>query len=46
VYVNYPLYDTPLEDMPVYGGNVERLREIGAAIDSDDVMGLAGCFKF
>jgi len=43
VYVNYALSDTPLEDM--YGGNVERLREIKAAIDPDDVMGLAGGFK-
>jgi hypothetical protein len=38
VYVNYALFDTPLEDM--YGGNVERLRKIKAAIDPDDVMGL------
>ncbi|KAI0290493.1 FAD-binding domain-containing protein [Russula brevipes] len=44
VYVNYALFDTPLEDM--YGGNVERLREIKAAIDPDDVMGLSGGFKF
>jgi hypothetical protein len=44
VYVNYALSDTPLEDM--YGGNVERLREIKAAIDPDDVMGLSGGFKF
>jgi len=43
-YVNYALFDTPLEDM--YGGNVERLREIKAAIDPDDVMGLSGGFKF
>jgi hypothetical protein len=44
VYVNYALYDTPLEDM--YGGNVGRLRKIRAAIDPDDVMGLSGGFKF
>ena len=44
VYVNYALFGTPLEDM--YGGNVERLREIRAAIDPDDVMGLAGGWKF
>ena len=44
VYVNYALYDTPLEDM--YGGNVGRLREIRAAIDPDDVMGLTGGWKF
>ena len=44
VYVNYALFGTPLKDM--YGGNVERLREIRAAIDPDDVMGLAGGWKF
>ncbi len=43
-YVNYALFGTPLEDM--YGGNVERLREIRAAIDPEDVMGLAGGWKF
>ena len=43
-YVNYALYGTPLED--IYGGNVERLREIRAAIDPEDVMGLAGGWKF
>ena len=44
VYVNYALYGTPLKDM--YGGNVERLRKIRAAIDPEDVMGLAGGWKF
>lgn len=44
VYVNYALFDTPLEDM--YGENVPRLREIRAEIDPGDVMGLAGGFKF
>ena len=44
VYVNYALFDTPLKD--IYGENVERLREIKAAIDPADVMGLAGGFKF
>jgi len=44
LYVNYALYGTPLKDM--YGGNVERLRAIRAAIDPDDVMGLAGGWKF
>ena len=43
VYVNYALFDTPLEDM--YGGNVPKLREIKAEIDPEDVMGLAGGFK-
>jgi hypothetical protein len=44
IYVNYALFDTPLED--IYGQNVPRLREIRAAIDPEDVMGLAGGFKF
>ena len=44
VYVNYALFDTPLEDM--YGGNVPKLREIKAEVDPGDVMGLAGGFKF
>jgi berberine-like enzyme len=44
VYVNYALFGTPLEDM--YGGNVERLRQIRAAIDPEDVMGLTGGWKF
>jgi hypothetical protein len=44
VYPNYALFGTPLEDM--YGGNVERLRKIRAAIDPEDVMGLAGGWKF
>jgi hypothetical protein len=42
--VNYALFGTPLKDM--YGGNVERLPEIRAAIDPNDVMGLAGGWKF
>ena len=44
VYVNYALFDTPLEDM--YGGNLARLRSIKAKIDPDRVMDLAGGFKF
>ena len=43
-YVNYALFDTPLEDM--YGGNVKRLREIRTKFDPEDVMGLTGGFKF
>jgi hypothetical protein len=43
-YVNYALFGTPLED--IYGGNLERLREIRAAIDPRDVMGLTGGWKF
>ena len=43
-YVNFALYGTPLED--IYGGNVDRLRKIRAAIDPEGVMGLAGGWKF
>jgi hypothetical protein len=43
-YVNYALFGTPLED--IYGGNLERLREIRVAIDPKDVMGLTGGWKF
>ena len=42
-YPNYALFGTPLEDM--YGGNVERLCKIKAAIDPEDVMGLTGGWK-
>ncbi len=44
VYPNYALFDTPLEDM--YGQNVARLRALRRAVDPEDVMGLAGGFKF
>jgi hypothetical protein len=43
-YPNYALFGTPLEGM--YGGNVERLCEIRAEIDPEDVMGLTGGWKF
>ena len=43
-YPNYALFDTPLENM--YGENVERLHKIRVAIDPEDVMGLAGGWKF
>ena len=44
LYPNYALFDTPLEDM--YGTNVQRMRAVRRAIDPEDVMGLAGGFKF
>ncbi|KAH9990398.1 FAD-binding domain-containing protein [Russula vinacea] len=44
IYPNYALFGTPLEDM--YGVNVGRLRQIRAEIDPEDVMGLAGGWKF
>jgi len=43
-YMNYATFGTPLEDM--YGGNVERLRKIRAAIDPGNVMGLTGGWRF
>jgi len=44
-YPNYALYDTPVEEM--YGKkNLERLRELKKRVDPENVMGLAGGFKF
>jgi hypothetical protein len=44
-YVNYALFGTPLETM--YGAHhLARLREIREKYDPDDVMGLAGGWKF
>ena len=43
-YVNYALFGTPLEAM--YGEHLERLREIKKKYDPEDVMGLAGGWKF
>ena len=44
VYPNFALFDTPLADM--YGQNVPRLQALKRIFDPDDVMGLAGGFKF
>jgi hypothetical protein len=44
VYSNYALPDTPLEMM--FGSNVAQLKEIKAEYDPQNVMGLAGGFKF
>jgi len=44
VYPNYAIFDTPLVDL--YGTNLPRLQAIKAAVDPEDVMGLAGGFKF
>jgi hypothetical protein len=44
LYPNSVQPDTLLEAM--YGTNVHRLRALHAAVDPDDVMGLAGGFKF
>ncbi|KAH7887220.1 hypothetical protein F5I97DRAFT_1120742 [Phlebopus sp. FC_14] len=43
VYGNYAIFDTPVEN--IYGDNLGRLQSIKAAVDPDDVMGLAGGFK-
>ncbi|KAI0048657.1 FAD-binding domain-containing protein [Auriscalpium vulgare] len=44
IYENYALYDTPLSE--IYGDNVARLKAIKATVDPQNVMGLAGGFKF
>ncbi|KAF7368561.1 FAD-binding PCMH-type domain-containing protein [Mycena venus] len=44
LYTNYALYDTPLER--IYGDNLARLQSIKTRVDPDNVMGLAGGFKF
>ncbi|KAF8477733.1 FAD dependent oxidoreductase [Russula ochroleuca] len=43
-YVNYAMFGTPLERM--YGEHLERLRGIRKKYDPEDVMGLAGGWKF
>ncbi|KAJ7599303.1 FAD-binding domain-containing protein [Mycena floridula] len=43
-YPNYAIYDTPLSDM--YGANVPRLQSTKKSVDPQNVMGLAGGFKF
>lgn len=43
-YVNYAISGTPLEK--IYGENVLRLQEIKKKYDPEDVMGLAGGWKF
>jgi hypothetical protein len=43
-YVNYALYDTPLENL--FAGNLKRLRKIKKKIDPENVMGLTGGWKF
>ena len=44
LYVNYALFGTPVERM--YGGHLEWLRKIRKKYDPEDVMGLAGGWKF
>ncbi|KAF9017781.1 FAD-binding domain-containing protein [Hymenopellis radicata] len=42
-YLNYALYDVPIERL--FGDNLERLREIKARVDPNNVMALTGGFK-
>ena len=44
LYPNYAIFGTPLKDM--YGANVDKLRILKRRVDPDNVMGLAGGFKF
>ena len=43
-YPNYALFGTPLEEM--YGQHLGRLREIRKKYDPENIMGLAGGWKF
>ena len=44
LYPNYAIFGTPLKDM--YGANVDKLHMLKRRVDPDNVMGLAGGFKF
>lgn len=44
MYPNYATYDTPLED--IYGSHLPRLRSLKLKVDPQNVMGLAGGWKF
>ena len=44
VYNNYALFDTPLEK--IYGGNLRRLQEMQRRYDPENIMDLAGGWKF
>lgn len=44
LYPNYAIFSTPLENM--YAENVARLKALKNVVDPDNVMGLAGGFKF
>ncbi|PFH46243.1 hypothetical protein AMATHDRAFT_155816 [Amanita thiersii Skay4041] len=44
IYPNYAIAGTTLENM--YGGNVDRLKALKRRVDPNNVMGLAGGFKF
>ncbi|KIM37011.1 hypothetical protein M413DRAFT_423817 [Hebeloma cylindrosporum] len=44
VYPNYAMFDTPLENM--YGSNLPTLRSLKSQVDPQNVMALAGGWKF
>ncbi|KAI0357738.1 FAD-binding domain-containing protein [Trametes cingulata] len=44
LYNNYAIFDTPLERL--YGDNLSKLQALKAQYDPDNVMGLAGGWKF
>ncbi|KAI0649785.1 FAD-binding domain-containing protein [Trametes meyenii] len=44
LYGNYAIYDTPIER--IYGDNLPKLKALKAQYDPDNVMGLAGGWKF
>lgn len=44
IYPNYAIFDTPLED--IYGSHLPRLRSLQSKVDPQNVMALAGGWKF
>jgi hypothetical protein len=44
LYPNYAIYGTPLTD--IYGSNLPRLRRLQSEVDPQNVMALAGGWKF
>jgi len=44
LYPNYAIYDTPLE--AIYGSHLPRLRSLQSKVDPQNVMALAGGWKF
>ena len=44
LYSNYAIFDTPMER--IYGANLPKLQALKAQYDPENVMGLAGGWKF